>query len=413
MGEFSSESLYIHLPCRLLHVCAQTHLKLFHGSKQGLIVNIHICKETQDREKRVALTPDVASSLSGEGITIRIESGAGEAAGYPDEMYREEGIEIATDRAKLLSEADLLLTVNAPSNEEIASLKKGATLICYLWGIQNPDRIEALKSAGVTGIGLEAVPRISRAQSMDALSSMSNIAGYKSVLIAGNLLNRYMPMMMTAAGTIRPANFLIIGAGVAGLQAIATAKRLGAVVEAYDIRPVVKEQVESLGAKFVDIPLEEENTETEGGYAKEVSEKNQEIQKQVLHDRAVKADAVITTALIPGKPAPKLLMSQTVAQMKPGAVVVDLAAEQGGNCELTTPGETITTENGVLVDGPLNLASTLAFHASQLYAKNLKSLLGLILKEGDLSFDFEDEIIKQATLTHGGEITSPLLTSSN
>lgn len=376
-------------------------------------MNIHICKETQELEKRVALTPDVASSLLSEGITIRIESTAGVAAGYPDEKYKDEGVKISTDRDALLREADLLLTVNAPSNDEIAKLKRGATLVCYLWGLQNPERIEALKEAGVTAVGLEAVPRISRAQSMDALSSMSNIAGYKSVLIAGNLLNRYMPMMMTAAGTIRPATFLILGAGVAGLQAIATAKRLGAVVEAYDIRPVVKEQVESLGAKFVDIPLEEENTETEGGYATEVSEKNQEIQKQVLHDHAVKADAVITTALIPGRPAPKLLMSKTVSEMKPGAVIIDLAAEQGGNCELTSPGKTITTDNGVVIDGPLNLASTLAFHASQLYAKNLKSLLGLVLKEGVLEFDFEDEILKQATLTHDGEITSPLLTSKD
>ncbi|MEX0594389.1 MAG: Re/Si-specific NAD(P)(+) transhydrogenase subunit alpha [Balneolaceae bacterium] len=376
-------------------------------------MNIHICKETQELEKRVALTPDIAASLLKDGVTIRVESTAGLAAGYPDEAYKASGVEISSDRETLLKDADLLLAVNAPSNEEIAKLKQGSTLICYLWGLQHPERIDALKNAGVTAVGLEAVPRISRAQSMDALSSMSNIAGYKSVLIAGNLLNRYMPMMMTAAGTIRPANFLILGAGVAGLQAIATAKRLGAVVEAYDIRPVVKEQVESLGAKFVDIPLEEENTETEGGYAKEVSEKNQEIQKQVLHTHAAKADVVITTALIPGKPAPKLLMSKTVAEMKPGAVIVDLAAEQGGNCELTSPGKTITTENGVVIDGPLNLASTLAFHASQLYAKNLKSLLGLILKEGTLTFDFDDEILKQATLTHNGEITSPLLTSKN
>lgn len=376
-------------------------------------MNIHICKETQNLEKRVALTPDVAASLLGEGITIRVEAGAGTAAGYPDESFREAGVEVSKDRTTLLNDADLLLSVNAPSNEEIAQLKRGSTLVCYLWGLQNPDRIEALKQAGVTAIGLEAIPRISRAQSMDALSSMSNIAGYKSVLRAGNLLNRYMPMMMTAAGTIRPATFLIIGAGVAGLQAIATAKRLGAVVEAYDIRPVVKEQVESLGARFVDIPLEEEDTETKGGYAKEVSEKNQEIQKQVLHDHVKKADAVITTALIPGKPAPKLVPASMVAEMKPGAVIVDLAAEQGGNCELTAPGETITTDNGVVIDGPLNLASTLAYHASQLYAKNLKSLLGLILKEGALTFDFDDEILKQATLTHDGEISSPLLTAND
>lgn len=376
-------------------------------------MNIHICKETQDLEKRVALTPDVAASLLGDGITIRIEAGAGTAAGYPDETFRKAGVEVTEDRASLLNDADLLLSVNAPSDEEIGKLKRGSTLVCYLWGLQNPDRMDALKEAGVTAIGLEAIPRISRAQSMDALSSMSNIAGYKSVLRAGNLLNRYMPMMMTAAGTIRPATFLIIGAGVAGLQAIATAKRLGAVVEAYDIRPVVKEQVESLGAKFVDIPLEKEDTETKGGYAKEVSEKNQEIQKQVLHDHVKKADAVITTALIPGKPAPKLVPASMVNEMKPGAVIVDLAAEQGGNCELTTPGETITTGNGVVIDGPLNLASTLAFHASQLYAKNLKSLLGLILKEGALTFDFEDEILKQATLTHDGEITSPLLKADN
>lgn len=369
---------------------------------------ISVCKETANLETRVALTPDVAGKLISDGVEVRIESKAGEASGYPDDFYTEKGVQIEPDRKKLFSEADLLLAVNAPPVEDLKNLKSGATLVSFLWALQNPDLVELLKQQDVTALGLDAVPRISRAQSMDALSSMSNIAGYRAALIGASELNRYLPMMMTAAGTIPPAKVLVIGAGVAGLQAIATAKRLGAVVEGYDIRPVVKEQVESLGAKFVEVELDEEDTETSGGYAKEISKSNQEKQRQVMHDHVKKSDIVITTALIPGKKAPLLITEPMVSDMKPGSVVVDLAAEQGGNCEVTEAGET-TLYKGVRVVGPLNLPASLGYHASQLYAKNLQSLLTLILKEDKLTFNFEDEIVKQTTITHKGEIVSPML----
>ncbi|MDX1592237.1 MAG: NAD(P) transhydrogenase subunit alpha, partial [Balneolaceae bacterium] len=254
----------------------------------------------------------------------------------------------------------------------------------------------------------DTIPRISRAQSMDALSSMSNIAGYKAALLGANHLDKYLPMMMTAAGTIPPAKVLVLGAGVAGLQAIATAKRLGAVVQAFDIRPVVKEQVESLGAKFVDVPLEEEDSETKGGYAKELSEKNKQKQREVIHEHVRKSDIVITTALIPGRPAPLLVTKQMVDDMSPGSVIVDIAAEQGGNCEVTKPGETVV-HNNVRIVAPLNIPSSLAFHASKLYSKNLMSLMNLLMKEGKPDFNFEDEIIANATVTHQGELISPFV----
>lgn len=374
-------------------------------------MKIGICKETADLEKRVALTPDIAGKLGSEKIELFLEKGAGLAAGYPDSLYGEAGVTLLDSREELFERADLLLAVNTPPEEDLRRMRPETLLVCFIWALQNPGLVDLLCEKRLTALGLEAIPRISRAQSMDALSSMSNIAGYRSVMIAAMELNRYLPMMMTAAGTIPPARFLVIGAGVAGLQAIATAKRLGAVVEGYDIRPAVREQVESLGASFVDIPLADEDTETEGGYAKEVSEKNQEIQKQVLHDHVKRADAVITTALIPGKRAPLLIPESMVQDMKPGSVVVDLAAEQGGNCELTRPGETFE-RNGVRIAGPLNLPSTLAYHASQLYARNLQSLLALLIVEDELRLDFEDEIIRQTTITHRGEIVSPLLKST-
>lgn len=370
---------------------------------------IAVCKETANLEKRVALIPESAQKLKQDGVELWIESGAGDASSYPDDAYREQGFTVIEERDKLLNECDLLIAVNAPSEEDLTKLKKGATLVSFLWALQNPDLVSTLQKQNVTGIGLDAIPRISRAQSMDALSSMSNIGGYRAALIGASELDRYLPMMMTAAGTIPPAKVLVMGAGVAGLQAIATAKRLGAVVEAYDIRPVVKEQVESLGAKFVEVPVvEEEETETKGGYAKEASQKQQEKQKEVMHEHVKKSDIVITTALIPGKKAPLLVTKKMVEDMKPGSVVVDMAAEQGGNCEVTQAGETIF-HNRVKVVGPLNLPSTLAFHASQLFSKNILSLLSLMLKDGELHFDFEDEIVKNSTITHNGEIISPML----
>lgn len=288
-------------------------------------------------------------------------------------------------------------------------MKDGAALLGFLWPLQNKSLVTLLKERNISGIAMDTIPRISRAQSMDALSSMSNIAGYKSALIGANALDRYLPMMMTAAGTIPPAKVLVLGAGVAGLQTIATAKRLGAVVEAFDIRPAVKEQVESLGAKFVDIPDEKnDEAETKAGYAKEQTESDRERQQKVIHNHVKKSDIVITTALVPGKPAPKLVSEAMVNDMSPGSVIVDIAAEQGGNCEVTKPGETIY-HNGVQVIGPLNLPSTLAFHASKLYSKNILSLLDLFIKEGTLQFNFDDEIVANATVTHNGELISPFV----
>ncbi|MEX0994528.1 MAG: Re/Si-specific NAD(P)(+) transhydrogenase subunit alpha, partial [Balneolaceae bacterium] len=327
---------------------------------------IAVCKETADLEKRVALIPESVKKLKEDGADVWIESKAGETSSYLDKSYQNQGAEIVSDRNKLFSECDLMLAVNTPPEIDLKMMKEGAVLICFLWALQNPDLVKLLQDRKITALGLDAVPRISRAQSMDALSTMSNIGGYKAALIGANTLDRYLPMMMTAAGTIPPAKVLVMGAGVAGLQAIATAKRLGAVVEAYDIRPAVKEQVESLGAKFVEVPqVEEEETETEGGYAKEVSERQQQKQKEVMHEHVKKSDIVITTALIPGKKAPVLVTKEMVNDMKTGSVVVDLAAEQGGNCEVTQAGETVQ-HNGVNVVGPKNLPSSLAYHASQL-----------------------------------------------
>lgn len=371
---------------------------------------IAILKETAEHESRVALTPDVAGFYADAGFEVKVESGAGLASGNLDEAYKAKGCSIATDRKELLATGDLILKVQAPSTEEIAEMKEGAILICFLWALQNSDLVEALNKQKVTALGMDAIPRISRAQSMDALSSMSSLAGYKSVLIGASNLGKYLPMMMTAAGTIAPSKVLVLGAGVAGLQAIATAKRLGAVVEAFDIRPAVKEQVESLGAKFVEVPMAEEDTETEGGYAKELDEESQDRQREVIHQHVKKSDIVITTALIPGKKAPTLVTKQMVEDMSAGSVVVDLAAEQGGNCEFTEAGKTVEVHN-VKVIGPINLPSSVAQHASQLYAKNMKSLLQHLIDEesNEPAFDFEDEITLNTTITHQGEIVSPML----
>ena len=372
---------------------------------------IAIPKETAKLEQRVSLTPEIAGKLIKNGLTVQIEKDAGLASNFLDSQYIEAGAEIAKNRKTLLSDADAVLAVQTPSDDDIRLMKDGAILVCFIWALQNAELVKLLKSKGITAMGMDAIPRISRAQNMDALSSMSSIAGYKASLIAANNLDKYFPMMMTAAGTIPPSKALILGAGVAGLQAIATCRKLGAVVEAYDVRPVVKEQVESLGAKFVEVPLEEEDTETKGGYAKELSKDSQERQKQVIHDHVKKSDIVITTALIPGKPAPLLITKEMVADMKPGSVIVDLAAENGGNCELTEAGKTVV-KNEVKIVGPINLPSQLANHASMLYAKNMHALLNLLIKEGEAVFDFEDEILLNTTITHKGEIITPLLKSN-
>ncbi|MGF1669573.1 MAG: Re/Si-specific NAD(P)(+) transhydrogenase subunit alpha [Balneolaceae bacterium] len=372
-------------------------------------MKIGIHKETTESEKRVALTPEGVKKLVNDNKMVLVESGAGVASSYPDDAFIEAGAEIVQDKKTLFSKADLIVSFNFPDESHIKNMKEGAAIVCFVWTLQNKARVELLKKQKITAFAMEAIPRISRAQVMDALSSMSNIAGYKSVLIGANELDRYLPMMMTAAGTIPPAKVMVLGAGVAGLQAIATAKRLGAVVEAYDIRPAVKEQVESLGAKFIEVPIEEEEeTETEGGYAKEASKRHQEKQKEVTHQHVKKSDIVITTALIPGKPAPKLVTREMVEDMSPGSVVVDLAAEQGGNCELTEADKTVI-HNGVKIVGPLNLASTLAYHASKLYSKNILSLLDLLIKDDNLNMDFDDEIILNTTITHNGKVISPML----
>lgn len=369
---------------------------------------VGVCKETQKNEKRVALTPEGAKKLISLGLDVCIEKGAGVESSYMDKEYTEAGASIESNKETVLEKSDLFLAVQAPGEETIRKLKKGTVLVSFIWPLQNKDYVDLLKNHGIKAMAMDTIPRISRAQSMDALSSMSNIAGYKAALIGANQLDKYMPMMMTAAGTIRPAKVLVLGAGVAGLQAIATAKRLGAVVEAFDIRPVVKEQVESLGATFVEVPIEEEETESKGGYAKELSKRNQEKQREVIHEHVKKSDIVITTALIPGKPAPLLVTKAMVEDMNPGSVVVDIAAEQGGNCEVTEPGE-IINYNGVIIAAPLNIPSSLAFHASKLYSKNLLSLLELLIKDGEPDFNFEDEIILNATITHEGEIISPFV----
>jgi NAD(P) transhydrogenase subunit alpha len=375
-------------------------------------VIVAIPKETAELERRTALVPDTVSKLVEKGLEVWIESDAGKASSYLNSSYEEAGAKIISDRDKIFSDSDILISIQTPDKEELGKMKPGSVLICFLWALQNKETVDFLKEKKITALGMDAIPRISRAQNMDALSSMSSIAGYKSALIGANELDRYLPMMMTAAGTIAPAKVLVLGAGVAGLQAIATTKRLGAVVEAFDIRPAVKEQVESLGATFVEVPDLEEDSETEGGYAKELAEDEQERQRQVIHEHAKKSDIIITTALIPGKPAPLLITKEMVNDMHPGAVIVDLAAEQGGNCEVTEPGKT-TVVNEVKIIGPLNLASNLAHHASQLYSKNMLALLNHLLKDGKPEFDFEDEITLKTTITHQGEIISPMLQQSS
>ncbi|HAC16363.1 MAG TPA: Re/Si-specific NAD(P)(+) transhydrogenase subunit alpha [Bacteroidetes bacterium] len=369
------------------------------------MVLVGVPKETVQGEFRVAVNPDVAAQLIKMGVQIQVEKNAGIASYFTDQAYENAGATIVSDAYK---DADVIIKVQKPGTDEIKKMKSGAMLISFLWAAQNRDTVDQLNAQKITALGMEAIPRITRAQKMDALSSMSSIAGYKSVLMGADALGKYLPMMMTAAGTIAPAKILILGAGVAGLQAIATARRLGAVVEAFDVRPAVKEQVESLGAKFVDVPLAEEdqNAETKGGYAKELSEASKQLQREAIHKHVKAADIVITTALIPGRPAPKLISAAMVADMNPGSVIVDLAAEQGGNCELTKPGETAMVNN-VRILGPTNLPALVPLHASQLFAKNVLALLQLIIKDGNITLDFEDEIIEQTTVTYQGQVHSP------
>ncbi|MCX6389861.1 MAG: Re/Si-specific NAD(P)(+) transhydrogenase subunit alpha [Solirubrobacterales bacterium] len=367
-------------------------------------MKIAVPKETQTGEQRVALVPEVVGRLTAAGHVVVVEAGAGAGAMLPDSAFTDAGATIVADASGTL-DADVIARVAPPSAEETAALRKESVVIGFLQPLSNGAGISALANAGVSAFALESVPRISRAQSMDALSSQSNVAGYRAALIGAQELGRFYPMLMTAAGTIRPATVLVLGAGVAGLQAIATARRLGAVVQAFDVRAAVKEQVESLGAVFLEFDLGGD-LEGEGGYAKELTEEQRARQQELLAEAIGKVDVVITTALVPGRPAPKLVTTAAVEAMKPGSVVVDLAGEAGGNCELTQPGETVI-HSGVKIVSPLNIPSTMAEHASQLYAKNIQSLLELMTNDdGGLELDFEDEIIAGACITKGGEIVN-------
>jgi NAD(P) transhydrogenase subunit alpha len=369
-------------------------------------VNIAIPRETLDGERRVALVPDMAKRLVGRGITVRVESGAGAQAGFPDDAYAGAGAEVVSDTASLWGGADMVLKIHMPrearGRHEVEMLREGAALTGLLYPLTNPDGVKRMVQRKVTSFSLDQLPRITRAQSMDVLSSMSTVAGYKAVLLAGATVGKFFPMLVTAAGTIAPSKALVLGAGVAGLQAIATARRLGAVVQAFDVRPAVKEQVESLGARFLEIETVED-AETEGGYAKELSEDQSRRNRELIHNAAVLSDVVISTALIPGKPAPLLITEDTVKAMKPGSVIVDLAAEAGGNCAVTKAGEDVRA-HGVTVLGPLNLPSSMPTHASQMYSKNITTFLDLLLEEGNLKLDFEDEIASATCITHDGAI---------
>jgi len=361
-------------------------------------MRIGVPKETAAGERRVALVPEVVRKLKAKDHEIVVEAGAAGGAQLPDEQFTEAGAEIGDPWG-----ADVVVKVRPPSAEEIGKLGSGATLVGFLEPLTNPEGVRALANAGVTAIAMEAIPRISRAQSMDALSSQANIGGYRAVLVAGTLLQRFYPMLMTAAGTVPPAKVLVLGAGVAGLQAIATARRLGAVVEAFDVRSAVKEQIESLGAKFVELDMGFD-AEAEGGYARQLTDEEQDKQRRLLADEIERQDVVITTALVPGRPAPLLVTADAVKRMKPGSVIVDLAGSAGGNCELTEPGETVVKED-VTIASPLNLPSDMAEHASMLYARNIQSLLDLLSDdEGNLHLDFEDEIVAGATVTRDGDI---------
>lgn len=362
-------------------------------------LKVAIPKETAANEKRVAIVPAVAKKLVDMGLDVSIQKGAAAGIQVPDSQY-DDRVKLVDDSAALLGDADLVIKVQPPTVEEARQMRDGATLISFVQGYANADMVKVLVEKNITAFGVELVPRISRAQSMDVLSSQANVAGYKAVLFAADLLGRYFPMLTTAAGTIRPATVLVLGVGVAGLQAIATAKRLGAIVEAYDVRPETAEQVKSLGAKFIDTGVSAAGS---GGYARELTAEEKAKQQEVLDKHLCKADAIITTAAIPGRPSPKLVSAEVVANMKDGAVIVDLAAEGGGNCELTKPGKK-TTKGTVTIYGPLNVPSMMPEHASELYSKNILNFLTPAIKDGELALDWEDEIIAGAAATHAGEI---------
>jgi NAD(P) transhydrogenase subunit alpha len=370
---------------------------------------IGVPREIARGERRVALVPEVVSQLTRAGHRVVVERQAGLKAGFTDEAYRAAGCDLADLPAEIYSAAQMILKVQRPAREEDSGeaeldlFTEGTVLIGLLQPSGDPALFQQLAERKIVACSMELVPRTTRAQMMDALSSQSTVAGYKAVLLAANALQKFFPMLMTAAGTVRPARVLVIGAGVAGLQAIATARRIGAVVEAFDTRPVVKEQVKSLGATFVELGVEPEDAQDAGGYARELSKDHIKRERELIHQRAALADVIITTALIPGKPAPVLIDEATVKAMRPGSVIVDLAGEQGGNCELSVPGET-TVQHDVTIIAPLHISSDLAYHASQMYAKNVAALVTLLAPQGELKLNFADDIINAVVVTANGEI---------
>jgi NAD(P) transhydrogenase subunit alpha len=365
---------------------------------------VGVVKETVEGERRVALDPDSVARLAKRGVDIYVQSGAGDGAFHKDTDYKGAGASIIPDAVTVWQQSDVVLKVNPPTPDEVGLLSSESIVIGFLNPLRDPTLIQQIADRGASAFSMEMIPRISRAQSMDALSSQSSVAGYKATLLAAGALTKFFPMMTTAAGTVRPARVFVIGAGVAGLQAIATARRLGAEVEAFDIRPVVKEEVQSLGARFVEVELEEE-TEADGGYAKEGAEAARKREQELLAAHVASSDVVITTAQVPGKKAPVLVNEAMLASMKPGSVVVDLAADQGGNVELSRPDEQVSF-NGVTILGPANLPSSLPVHASQMYAKNLMTLLEVILQDGELQLDLEDAIVDASLVVHAGEVRS-------
>lgn len=371
---------------------------------------VGVPKETYPGERRVSIVPGNVPALQKAGFVVHVETGAGLEAGFTDSMYEEEGA-IILDRSEVLSKSDVILQIRAiganpeSDTEDVKFLKQGQIVIGVIDALSNKDAVQTLQESKVKAFALELVPRITRAQSMDVLSSQANIAGYKAALIAAASLPRMFPMMMTAAGTITPARVLVVGAGVAGLQAIATCNRLGAIVSAYDIRPAVKEQVKSLGAKFIELELDTEEAEDKGGYAKEMDEDFYRKQRELLARVVAENDVVITTAAVPGKKAPVLVTEDMVSGMQPGSVIVDLAAETGGNCELTQAGETIV-KAGVSIIGPVNLPSSVPYHASQMYSKNISNLLLLMVEDEELKINMEDEVIKESIVVDDGKIAN-------
>src|SRR3954466_9405374 len=366
-------------------------------------------REVARGERRVALVPEVVAQLTRAGHRVIVERDAGLRAGFTDDAYRAAGCDLIDRPADIYASAQMVLKVQRPGRDEstgeaeLEMLKAGTVLIGLLQPSGDPALFQQLAERRIIACTMELVPRTTRAQMMDALSSQSTVAGYKAVLLAANALHKFFPMLMTAAGTVRPAKVLVIGAGVAGLQAIATARRIGAVVEAFDTRPVVKEQVKSLGATFVELDVQTEDAQDSGGYAKELSERHIRREKELIHNRAIQADVIITTALIPGKPAPMLVSAETVREMRPGSVIVDLAGEQGGNCELTVPGDTIVRHD-VTIIGPLHISSELACHASQMYSKNIAALVALLAPKGELNLNFADDIIDAVCIVANGEV---------